>query len=104
MLATTIYLLLIAGALLVLLPQLAAYGVGRVAERRGSWGPVLLAVVAAPAVFALIAVYLYDPAESGLLQRLPEASRSLAVRDLRTWSIGHAAAAAFVQVVRLWRG
>jgi len=103
--ANLIFQLLIAFVLLVMVPQLAAWGMGLIAEQRGSWGPILLAIVVAPLVYWLIASRLYAPGGHSVVQfTAAAAGPGIEVHNLQTGMLAHAVGALILQVIHLSRG
>jgi hypothetical protein len=103
--ADLIYQLILAAVLLALLPQLAGWGVGAVGVRRGSWGPILLAIVAAPLVYWLLASRLYSPGGHSIVQFTEaEAGGPIEVENLLPGMLAHGIGALILQVFRLVRG
>jgi len=103
--ASLVYQLIIAIALLVVAPQLASWWVGLVAGRRGTWVPVFLAIFVAPLVFWLIAAQLYAPGGQSIVQfTAAEAGGPIEVTNLQQGALAHGVGALALQVFHLIRG
>jgi hypothetical protein len=103
--ADLIYQLILAAILLVLLPQLAGWGVSAIGVRRGSWGPILVAIVIAPLVYWLLASQFYAPGGHSMVQFTDaEAGGPIEVNNLQSGMLAHGVGALILQVFRLVRG
>jgi hypothetical protein len=102
--AELIFLLVLAGVLLVAVPQILGYLGGNLALRWMTWSGFLVAIAIPPAVFFLFATYLYSPESSNALQVTIFEKGQIAVTNIRLGAMGHAGIAAVVQIVRVIRG
>lgn len=102
--ADLLLLLLTAAFLLLVLPQVVGIAVGALAGVTGRWWPVLAAIAAPAAVFALAAELAYSPHGPASLRATPWAQGEIVIDDPATGALAHAAAAAVIQIVRLVRG
>ena len=103
---TELILVLVATILLLaVVPQLLAYLVGLLAQRRGSWLPVLAAVLVAPLVYLFFARWLYEPGAGGWLQaaKLGERFFEVEVHSVELGAAIHAGVALLLQLARLFR-
>lgn len=103
--ASLVYQLIIAIALLAVVPQLAGWLVGSFAGRRGTWVPVIVAIFVAPLVFWLIAAQLYAPGGQSLVQfTAAEAGGPIEVANLQQGALAHGVGALALQIFHLIRG
>ncbi len=102
--AEILFLLFLAVVLLALLPQLAGLGVGALAQRRGSWWPVLLGVAIPPILFALAAGSLYGSESATWLQGDAHGKGRIEVSNLQLGVMIHAGLALLIQIAQLVRG
>jgi hypothetical protein len=102
--AELIFLLVLAGVLLVAVPQILGYLGANLALRWMTWSAFLVAIAIPPAVFYLVATHLYSPESSNALQETIFEKGQIVVTNVRFGAMAHAGVAAVVQIVRVFRG
>ena len=95
-------LLVLAGLLLAVVPQLIGYGIVGLCLRQGlRWGAVIIGTVVPPVLFWLIVQYVYSGETASVLQSGLSADGGIQVSHVRLGTQIHAGVAAVIHAYRV---